>query len=144
MEFRSTQSSPLPEVEQSYLGGSFQEESNQDLEIYNYIPFMGLKPRALFGDVAAVAHAGYSYSLSKGFYLTAAADWGNAWKRGSSSTRAIAENFLHEAPVGVGVGVAVETIFGPVRVSYGRLLSNYSPQGITADGHLYFSFGHDF
>ncbi len=138
---------PLPAVEQFYLGGSFSEEVNKDLDIYDYVPFAGLLPAALHGDVLGLAHLGYRWEMLNNFYLTASVDWGNVWSR-----QAIAQNpriltfseFIDNAPVGLGAGIAIETIAGPIKVSYGRLVRDFSQRGVSAANQFYFSFGHDF
>jgi outer membrane protein assembly factor BamA len=137
-------SSPLPEVERLYLGGSFPEETHQDMEIYNYIPFLGFSPRALHGDVMGLIHATYSYELRRDFYLTAMIDWGNTWSREDLSWKKSVKDFLQYAPVGFGAGLAFATIIGPIRCSYGRLLHDFRQKNIPAINQLYFSIGHDF
>jgi predicted acylesterase/phospholipase RssA len=137
-------SSHLPEVEQIYLGGSFPEETRQDMEIYNYVPFLGLFPRALHGDVMGLAHAAYSFALKKNLFCTAGIDWGNVWNRGSISGSKSVEEFVRFAPLGFGIGLAAGTIVGPIRCSYGRLIRDFNQKGIPADNQLYFSIGHDF
>ena len=137
-------SSPLPEVEQIYLGGSFPEETHQDMEIYNYVPFFGLSPRALHGDVLGLAHVAYSFTLKKDLYLTAGIDWGYTWNRRNLSWKKSVDEFIHYAPVGFGIGFAFGTIIGPIRCSYGRLIHDFNQKGIPADNQLYFSIGHDF
>ena len=139
---------PLPEVEQYYLGGSFTENANQDLEIYNYVPFSGLQPRALHGDVLAIAHMDYRYEMRKNFFLTVSADWGNVWSRQASSPQMpqmlTFREFVDNAPVGLGAGIVIETIAGPFRLSYGRLTRDFSQRGVQASNQFYFSFGQDF
>ncbi|MBN2188150.1 MAG: BamA/TamA family outer membrane protein, partial [Chitinispirillaceae bacterium] len=134
----------LPEVEQIYLGGSFPEETHQDMEVYNYIPFFGLSPRALNGDVLGLAHCTYSFALKKDVYLTAGLDWGYTWDRSNLSWRKSADEFIRYAPVGFGIGISIATIAGPVRCSYGRLVNDFDQKGIPADPQIYFSIGHDF
>jgi predicted acylesterase/phospholipase RssA/outer membrane translocation and assembly module TamA len=138
---------PLPEVEQFYLGGSFTEAANQDIEIYNYVPFIGLEPLALHGDVMALAHMDYRYEVRKNFYLTSSVDWGNVWSRQASPLipqMLTLRDFVDNAPVGLGAGIAIETIAGPIRISYGRLVHDFSQRGVVASNHFYLSFGHDF
>jgi predicted acylesterase/phospholipase RssA len=137
-------SSPLPEVEQIYLGGSFPEETHQDMEVYNYVPFLGLSPRALNGDVLGLAHCTYSFVLIKNVYLTAGVDWGYTWDRGNLSWRKSADEFIRYAPVGFGIGISIATIAGPVRCSYGRLAHDFIQKSVEADHQFYFSIGHDF
>jgi predicted acylesterase/phospholipase RssA/outer membrane translocation and assembly module TamA len=137
-------SDSLPEVEQIYLGGSFPEETHQDMEVYNYVPFLGLSPRALNGDVLGLAHCAYSFALKKNVYLTAGLDWGYTWDRGNLSWKKSFDEFFRYAPVGFGIGVSIGTIVGPVRFSYGRLAHDFIQKGIAADHQLYFSIGHDF
>ncbi len=138
---------PLPEVEQFYLGGSFTEAANQDREIYNYVPFSGLRPLALRGDVLGLAHMGYRYEMRKNFYLTASVDWGNVWSRQASPQipqMLTFRDFVDNAPVGLGAGIAIETIAGPIKLSYGHLAHDFSQRGVPASNQFYFSFGHDF
>ena len=137
-------SSVLPEVEQLYVGGSFPEETHQDMEIYNYIPFFGLSPRAMHGDVMGLAHITYSFALKRNFYLTAGIDWGYTWGRRSLSWKKSVDEFVRYAPVGFGIGFAFETLVGPIRCNYGRLMHNFSQKNIPAENQLYFSIGHDF
>jgi outer membrane translocation and assembly module TamA len=54
------------------------------------------------------------------------------------------EDFFHNAPVGVGIGCAVQTIAGPIRFSYGKLLHDFSQKGLPSNDLFYFSAGHDF
>jgi NTE family protein len=137
-------SSPLPEVEQIYLGGSFPEESHQDMEVYNYVPFLGMSPRALHGDVLGLAHLAYSFTIKKDLFLTAGLDWGYTWDRRNLSWKKSVDEFVRYAPVGIGIGFAVGTIIGPIRCAYGRLVHDFNRKNIPADNQLYFSIGHDF
>jgi len=137
-------SSPLPEVEQIYLGGSFPEETHQDMEVYNYVPFLGLSPRALHGDVLGLAHLAYSFTFRKDVYLTAGLDWGYTWDRRNLSWKKSVDEFMRYTPVGFGIGLAFGTIIGPIRCSYGRLIHDFNRKNIPADNQLYFSIGHDF
>ena len=54
------------------------------------------------------------------------------------------QDLIDNAPVGLGIGLAVETIAGPIRLSYGRLVRNFTQREVEATNHFYFSFGHDF
>lgn len=137
-------SSPLPEVEQLYVGGSFPEETRQDMEIYNYVPFLGLSPRAMHGDVMGLVHASYSFAIKKNIYCIAGVDWGYTWYRRNLSWDKSVDDFVHYAPVGLGAGCAFETIIGPVRCMYGRLIHDFMRGGLQADNQLYVSIGHDF
>jgi predicted acylesterase/phospholipase RssA len=137
-------SSPLPEVEQLYVGGSFPEETRQDMEIYNYVPFLGLSPRAMHGDVMGLAHVSYSFAIKKSVYLIAGVDWGYTWNRRNLSWNKSVDEFVRYAPVGFGAGCAFETIIGPVRCMYGRLIHDFMRKNIPADNQLYVSIGHDF
>jgi predicted acylesterase/phospholipase RssA len=137
-------SDALPEVEKMYIGGSFPEETHQDMEIHNYVPFFGLRPQAISGDIMGLLHGRYRYAAVKNVYLTAGIDCGYAWDRTPSSRRRIVEDFFHNAPVGVGIGCAVQTIAGPIRFSYGKLLHDFSQKGLPSNDLFYFSAGHDF
>jgi NTE family protein len=137
-------SDALPEVEKMYIGGSFPEETHQDMEIHNYVPFFGLGPMAISGDVMALVHGRYSYRAGKNVYLTAGIDFGYAWDQKQFSRYRVMEEFFNNAPVGVGIGFAVQTITGPVRFSYGRLIHDFNQKGLSSEAMFYFSAGHDF
>ena len=101
-------------------------------------------PRTLTGDIMGLAHAGYSYKLDRNFYFTGGVDWGYAWHYGAFSWESAGYDFLTRSPVGIGIGIAIETIAGPVRLTYGRLIHNFAQYAIPADNQVYFSIGHDF
>jgi predicted acylesterase/phospholipase RssA len=142
----------LPEVERVYLGGAVVEEKFREIGVYNYMPFFGLRTRALPGDVAVHFRGLYRGTIRKGLYLTAELDWGYSWEWDSrwllstSSARQLGHEFLDKAPVGMGLGVAYESLIGPIRFSWGRLLrNNLDPElGILSENFFYLSAGHDF
>ena len=136
--------SPLPEVEKVYVGGAIPEERYRDMNLYNYIPFMGFKPRALPGDILGLLHLDYRILLRKNFHAQFSADWGYTWEKSNLKKRKMIEEFFKQAPLGIGVGLAYETPLGPVRLCYGQLINDFNRLGIKSDGQLYFSAGHDF
>jgi NTE family protein len=137
-------SSPLPEVEKKYMGGSFPEETHQDMEIHTYVPFFGLRPRALSGDIIGLLNGRYSLTITRNMYLTAGIDCGYAWNQPQFPHSRIVRKFFNSAPVGVGIGCAVQTIVGPIRFNYGKLLHDFNREGLPSDDLFYFSAGHDF
>ncbi|MBN2036872.1 MAG: patatin-like phospholipase family protein [Chitinispirillaceae bacterium] len=137
-------SSPLPAVERFYIGGSFPEETHQDMEISNYVPFFGLHPRTISGDVIALVHGRYRYALVRNIFLTAGVDCGYAWEQSRFSWQSFGREFVHSAPVGIGFGCAFQTLFGPVMLNYGRLIHDLAQLGIRSDDVLYGSIGYDF
>jgi outer membrane translocation and assembly module TamA len=58
----------------------------------------------------------------------------------------VGKEFLNEAPLGMGIGIAYETLVGPLRFSWGRLLKNkFDPElNILSENLFYLSLGHDF
>jgi outer membrane protein assembly factor BamA len=137
--------STLPEVEKFYLGGAIPEQNYRDADIYNIIPFMGMKPRMVSADVFGLAHLEYRLKLRKNLYLSATLDWARLWAY-EEFVRPQGENgdFPPKSPLGAGAGAACNTIFGPIRISYGRLIRyKYDPAAIP-EHVFYFSAGHDF
>jgi len=132
----------LPEVEKFFLGGAIPEQNYRDADIYNTIPFMGMKPRKVSADVFGLAHLEYRLKIRKNLYMSAMLDWARLWEY---------EDFINnnddlppKSPMGLGVGAAYKTPLGPIRVSYGRLIRHpYDPDAISEDV-FYFSAGHDF
>ena len=127
----------LPEIERSYLGGTIPEERYRDLAIYSYIPFVGLRPRTLWGDNFALLHGGYDFTIQNNLHITACIDWGYAWNNDTIVPT------IRKAPVGIGLGGAYETMAGPVRAGWGRLIYNES-ENLLSENIFYFSAGYDF
>jgi outer membrane protein assembly factor BamA len=142
----------LPDVERVYLGGVVPEEKFREIGVYNYMPFFGLKPRALPGDVALLLRGEYRGAINRGLYVTASLDWGYSWQWDKrwmlrrESVRELWHEFVERAPVGMGLGIAYESLVGPIRFSWGRLLrSNFDPElHILSENLFYLSVGHDF
>ncbi|HUI93919.1 MAG TPA: patatin-like phospholipase family protein [Chitinivibrionales bacterium] len=145
----------MPDVEKVYLGGAGPEEKYKEIGVYNYIPFFGLRPRAMPGDIALLLHGDYRLKLQQSLYLSCSLDWGYAWpwkdrwKLDSlrwSGLQKIGSEFLDQAPLGIGIGVAYDTPLGPIRFSWGRLLRNkLDPElSILSENLFYLSLGHDF
>jgi predicted acylesterase/phospholipase RssA/outer membrane protein assembly factor BamA len=142
----------LPEVERVYLGGVVPDEKYREIGVYNYMPFFGLKPRALPGDVAFLFRGQYRGMIQRGLYVTASLDWGYSWQWSSrwllttGSAKELWHEFLDHAPVGMGLGMAYESIVGPIRFSWGRLIrNNLAPElNILSENLFYLSIGHDF
>jgi predicted acylesterase/phospholipase RssA/outer membrane translocation and assembly module TamA len=146
---------PMPSVEKVYLGGAVPEGKYRDVGVYNYMSFFGLRPRTLPGDIALLVHGNYRYQMQRGLYVSFSVDWGYAWpweerwkldKLTGGGFRSIGREFLEEAPVGLGIGIAYETVVGPARFSWGRLLRNkLDPSlNILSENLFYLSIGHDF
>jgi outer membrane translocation and assembly module TamA len=117
--------------------------------------FFGLRPRTLPGDIALLVHGNYRYQMQRGLYVSFSVDWGYAWpweerwkldKLAGGGFKSIGKEFLEEAPVGLGIGIAYETFVGPARFSWGRLLRNkLDPSlNILSENLFYLSIGHDF
>ncbi len=139
----------LPEVERTYLGGTLPEEKFRDIGVYEYVPFMGLHPRALSGDILLLAHAGYRRMLGKKFLTWVNVDWAHVWNQPDFiPSRVLFREALQESPVGLGIGIGYQSVVGPVRFSWGRLLrigDRLSDKfGIEDQNMLYFSAGYDF
>jgi predicted acylesterase/phospholipase RssA len=139
----------LSDGERAYLGGAMPEEKLKEIGVYNYIPFFGLKPRALPGDLACILRGSYQYTIQNNLFLSCTFDWGYAWTQNNSkpiTSSAITTDMLHNAPIGLGVELAYKSWVGPLRIAWGRLLRNKFPNTmhIPTENHLYFSAGHDF
>jgi predicted acylesterase/phospholipase RssA len=148
-------SDSLPDAERAYVGGAMPEENYSETCVYNYMPFFGLAQRALSGDIALLLRGNYRFMLKQKLYFTLTFDWGYAWTwnrqwawdtRGFSTAKNIYSEFIDKAPVGIGVGIAYNSLIGPIRFSWGRLLRNRfaSELNIKSGNQLYLSIGHDF
>jgi hypothetical protein len=134
------------------VGGVVPEEKFREIGVYNYMPFFGLRPRALPGDVAVLFRGEYRGAIRRGLYVTASLDWGYSWQwdsrwlLGEGSVGNLWHEFVDRAPVGMGLGIAYESLIGPIRLSWGRLLrSNFDPAlHILSENLFYLSVGHDF
>jgi predicted acylesterase/phospholipase RssA len=141
----------LPPIEQVYLGGALPEEKYRDVGVYNYVPFMGLRPRALSGDILVLLSGEYRLNILKNLYCSALIDWGDTWDKAEFSFSAsVAENFLRNAPLGVGLKLAYASPVGPIRIGWGRIVygnlgSRFGPNDRTGkENVVYFSAGYDF
>ncbi len=140
----SWSSKPLPDVERVYLGGAIPEQGYHDLGVYNYIPFMGLKPRAFSGDVMALLHTDYRLKIEKNLYVSLIVDWGRVWNRMEFKANQAWNDLFSNSLLGMGATLSYQTIAGPIRVSYGQLVRDLNAVGIEAEPHWYISAGHDF
>jgi len=130
----------LPEVERPYLGGAITEDRYQKLSIYNYIPFSGLPPRAVTGDCFGLCHFEYRCKIKKNIYMHLLFDWGTAWDYDNHGYKELITN----APAGIGIGLSIMTIAGPIRFSYGQLAKNSERYLSDKTEFFYFSAGYDF
>ncbi len=138
---------PLPPVEQVYIGGSVPEEKYRDVGVYHYIPFIGVKPRAFSGDIMLLLQGLYRFSITKKIFLITLVDWGYTWNEPDFAfNRETATYFLNNALVGVGLGLALQTPVGPIKLSWGRIIHGALEKDfdITERNVIYFSAGYDF
>ena len=145
----------LPDVERAYVGGAIPEEKYREIGVFNYIPFFGLAPRALPGDIAIILRGNYRLMLRRNFYVTGTIDWGYAWvwnrqwawdTKSFTTIKNVYHDFIEKAPIGLGLSVAYNSPLGPIRFSWGRLIRNhFDPElNILSENQLYLSIGHDF
>ncbi len=138
---------PLPPVEQVYIGGFLPEEKYRDIGVYHYAPFAGLKPRAFSGDILLLLQGLYRFSITKKFFLITLVNWGYTWNEpGFSFDRETARYFLDNSLVGVGLGLALDTPVGPIKLSWGRIVRGALEKdfNISERNVIYFSAGYDF
>ena len=75
----------LPDGERAYIGGAMPEAKFKEIGVYNYIPFYGLKPRALPGDLVCMLRGEYRYTMHKDLFLSCTFDWGYAWTQNDAN-----------------------------------------------------------
>ena len=137
------------------VGGAVPEEKYLEIGVFNYIPFFGLAPRALPGDIAIILRGNYRLMLRRNFYVTGTIDWGYAWvwnrqwawdTKSFTTIKNVYHDFIEKAPIGLGLSVAYNSPVGPIRFSWGRLIRNhFDPElNILSENQLYLSIGHDF
>lgn len=143
----------LPLTEQTYMGGIIPDEKYRDLRVYNYVPLIGLTPRALSGDIHILFHGSYQFSPVKDIYLISVFDWGYVWCNNKNETKEefkfnlnTVRRFVTHAPFGIGLSVAYDSVLGPIKVSWGKVISGTLPKDfdINTGNLIYFSAGHDF
>ncbi len=140
----------LPPVEQVYIGGNVTYEQYRDLSVYNYIPFIGLKTRSISGDIMMLLHGSYRFEIIKKLFFTTLIDWGYAWHESDEPVfefdKKTAKYFFNNALLGVGVSIAYQTVIGPIKLSWGRVVSGSLKKDFEIDERnvIYFSAGHDF
>lgn len=142
----------LPPVEQIYMGGMVPEEKYRDLRVYNYTPFIGLRNRAISGDIMLLFHGSYRFAITKKLFLCTLADWGYTWHNNGIDdpqfklNRKTLKYFVRHAPLGIGICLAYQTVFGPIKFSWGRVVSGSLVEdfNIPEENNFYFSAGHDF
>ncbi|MDO5577174.1 MAG: BamA/TamA family outer membrane protein, partial [Fibrobacter sp.] len=135
---------PLPDVERAYLGGVLYNDPNSDINVYNYVPFTGLRPRSLSGDHLWMVHLDYRFRIEKNLYAELIADCGNVWNDNVFNRKTAIREFYEQAPVGIGAGIVYKSYLGPIRVVFGQLINNLNKFGINSESQVYFSAGHDF
>ncbi len=131
---------PLPQVERPFIGGAFSEERYQEMSVYNYIPFYGLPPRAISGDIFGICRLEYRCEVKKNLFTHLFFDWGTAADASVDFNRQL----MDDAPMGMGIGLSYMTLLGPFRFSYGRLIKNSSRYVSSRTEFFYFSGGYDF
>jgi predicted acylesterase/phospholipase RssA len=135
------------EVERVYVGGAMPEEKYPEVGVYNHVPFMGLRPRALNGDILLLAHAAYRFEIVRNFYSIVNVDWGRVYEQPEFTLdRAMWRDFLRQAPLGLGIGLAYGSPVGPLKFSWSKVVSGSAGFGksIRRDNVFYFSAGYDF
>ncbi|MCL2182894.1 MAG: patatin-like phospholipase family protein [Chitinispirillia bacterium] len=135
----------LPDVEKFYLGGAIPEQNYRDADIYNVIPFMGMKPKNASSDLFGLLHAEYRFALARHVFISATLDWARLWtyEEFRSTQRGDAAS-SPKNPLGGGIGIAWRTPLGPVRAAYGQLIRYSHDPGAIPEPVFYFSAGHDF
>jgi hypothetical protein len=109
---------------------------------------MGLKPRALSGDIAFIGRLSYRYTLHNNLYFLSTINIGQTWDEGDFlySLHTIGD-FVRYAPIGLGLGISYNTLFGPISLSWGKLIHNKTAldkYAILDENVMYFSAGFDF
>ncbi|MBD3346754.1 MAG: BamA/TamA family outer membrane protein [Chitinivibrionales bacterium] len=141
-------SDSLPLVERLFLGGALPQEKYRDIGIFNHVTFYGLPPRGWPGDIVFLLEGAYRFRVNENFYLLSTVDWGYAWNKYEfNHISSAVDDFFEKAPLGIGIGLALETLIGPVRFAWGRLIHNESmvkSLDIENENRFYFSVGHDF
>jgi len=133
----------LPEIEKFYLGGAIPEQNYRDADIYNIVPFMGMKPRSVSSDIFGLLHLEYRFALRKNLYLTTAIDWARLWTYEEFNSTS-GDGFPPKNPLGAGIGIAYQTPAGPIRLSYGQLIPHRNDPDAVSEPTFYFSAGYDF
>jgi hypothetical protein len=139
----------LPPVEVTYIGGALPDEKYREIGVYNYVSFMGLAPRAVWGDISTILQGMYRYRIGKSIFVSAIVDWGYVWKaEGFDPGTSLSRELVDRALLGAGLSVSYQTLFGPLRVGVGRLVQAGETMRKTFDlqfeNKIYLCAGYDF
>ena len=126
------------------------EERYRQIGVYNYVPFIGMRPRSLTGDILALVRLEYRLAVLRKLYAVVMFDWGYVWHEPEFAfdTDYLAES-AQAAPLGVGAGLVYDSPVGPIRFWWGRLLRSARPveeeiPSVPKQNVFYLSVGHDF
>lgn len=143
----------LPAIERVHFGGNIPDEMNRELGIFNRHSFMGMSPASVSGDIAGALRGGYRYALTDKIFFDMVLDWGYVWNIDNTENNnqfdfsiKTFNHFIDHAPLGFGLGVSVNTVLGPLKLFWGRIVNvdEVEELGITQKNVIYFSAGRDF
>jgi len=135
----------LPLIEKTFVGGLFSEQYHSETGIHNYANFIGLFPRALHGDMVAIAHLDYRWEIYDQLFASARLNVGSAWEY---SDKAVGETVFSRmrrtALTGIGSTLGYQSKIGPISAGWGRLVSSDRSYNLPASNVFYVSAGHNF
>lgn len=139
---------PLPTVYKYYLGGARTSNLMNHTNVYKTIPFAGVQYNAIPADQLFVFNSTFRFGIPKPeLYFSFYVDWGLSWDDEIDFELPKAfEEFWHDAPVGIEVEAALQTFFGPVRLSWSKIIAGSfgDAYDISSESQFHLSVGYNF
>jgi predicted acylesterase/phospholipase RssA len=135
-------------VYKQHLGGSRAQNLFSPTDIYFSTPFAGLDYREIVGDQMLLTHLQTRFQYpNREFYLSLYLDRAMIWDENSSlQPKDKLLDYFYNAPLGLEVELAANFFFGPIRLSWSKIvLGNFDESyGVIPEDIFQFSVGHNF
>lgn len=139
---------PLPVVNKYFLGGARTMNMLNHSNVFKTVPFAGVQQNKIPSDQFFVLNSAFQFEVPKPkLHFSLYFDWGLGWDQEEDFTIANAtRDFLDNAPLGIETEVAMETLIGPIRFSWSKIVAGSFPEELNIEKNslFHFSVGHNF
>ena len=115
----------LPEISKYYLGGGRVQNFNSPSDLFHSVPVAGVKEHALPADQFLLFSLQYRFRFTpkSRFYTSLYLDWAYGWdEEGRVTVTDALQDFFSNAPLSIETEFAVRTVFGPIKVSWSKII----------------------
>ena len=138
----------LPISNKYYIGGARNSSEITPSTVFRSVPFAGVRQNSIQADQLFVVSNSIQYeAIGNKLFATFILDWGMGWNNQTDfSVKDAAHEFLSNAPLGLEVEVAYNTIAGPIRGSISKVVAGSFPKEFNIENDVVFhlSVGFDF